>query len=292
MDPLSIIGLLLGAGQLATSIFGLTQDPYKNLPDPKNINPYTDDVYSMLMGQYDNLNNQFTSSLAGMQTAGAEDASRSRDALAALGGISTASQYDPMAASRAFFAQEPAFQGLLDRTLGTGETARGELDRLRAQMGEAAASRFGGSATSSAFRRDVLSASADPAFQYAAQRDAMRAQLGAQLMGQQMGQLGSAYQSQEQFRQAAAAQALQSLLGQAQGYGTLSQASQSQAAQQASLLGGLLGQTSGQLGQMGQAQFWSPNVVTNPNATSPQGAMNDAMDLVKFMNEMGIFGAS
>jgi hypothetical protein len=263
MDPITIA---LMAAQAIPGIVGMFKKPYNETQTPTNINPFTDQVYGQMQSQYGNLNNLWNQSLGASRTAGQADFGQSRNLLSQLQNVN----YDPMAANRAFMSQVPGFQNLVKSSIGDSSSEQ-ELARMRSIAGEEAASRFGGSPTGSAFQQNVIRASMEPGFQYMQNRENLEASMLGNLLNQNMGNLNQNFMNQAQFQAG-------NLLSGAQGYAGLGDTMLQSELARLSGIGSQLGNTQSILGQMGQANMWSPNMINNPNYSTPGDAMQGLMN--------------
>lgn len=268
-----LVGLLGGLGSIIGSAVSGAQNPYQKI-DFRNYNPYTSGVFNQVNSAYGNLNNLFNESLARAGQAQGLAGSQARDLLNQATSLNTIG-YDPEAAMNAFIARAPQLQSLARSSLGND--AQGELNAIRAQTGRDAAARFGGSPTSSAYRREVTSALAEPSFQYATNRDNLLSGLTGQMLNNAMGNIGSQYQTAAQLNNARISNLL-NLAGQQLNIGNQGQ-------QQLSLLAQLLSGAQNNLVDMGRPQYMAPNYMSNPAYMTPGESITGMVGGLELLGE-------
>jgi len=260
----------MGALGALPGLVGMFQKPYQNSQTPTNINPWSDGFYQQMQGQNANLNNLWQQSLGDSRTAGMREFGQSKNWLNQMGNVN----YDPMAAQRQFMSEAPGLQALASRSVGNTDT-EAQLASMRAIAGEGAASRFGGSPTGSAMQQSVMRAMMEPEFAYRQNQNNLAAQMTGQLFGQRSNALESGMWNQAQFGQNQAMQGFQ-------GWSQLGAQAQAQEMQRANMLASMLGQTQNLMGQFAAPEWWSPNMINNPNYGSPSQFVNDAGQIAKF----------
>lgn len=250
--PSLTAGLMIGGGLLG-GLGGLLQRrPREVMPSLINSQQYQQGL-NMQTGAYDNANNQMAQMMRqanayGGQGAGFLQSYMNQDP--------AQFNYDPLAAQRAFLGGAPQLQDLAQSSMGgtNEDLLRQEREMIMQQVGAG----FGGSPRSGAYAQSASQALASPLLQRQSQMESNRLGLLGNLFNTSQNQLGQGFLTQAQGGFQADQENRNRFLQALQA----SQQQQATAMQGAGMFGNLAGGALGNLAQLQQPVYATPDYVT------------------------------
>jgi hypothetical protein len=250
------------AGGLIGGIGGLFSptDPYSQMPDPYQINPYTEGYYNSLQADQNYFDNQLKSYLGQAQGS----AQNQQNLLTQIMQYDPEAQYDPQAGMRQFMGNSAQLQGLAQQASGgpTDEYVKNLQNQAMAQVNANFAPELRGS---SAYMGAAAEGMAAPAFQAALQQQQLQSGLASQLLGQNQ---SLSYQNAAQQYDAARALDQMRLAQMAQGLSGYQNLGNQQM-QGATMFGNMLSNNAQMRGAVAAPTFYEPSLVSNPGYMSP-----------------------